>query len=682
VTGRRTAALIAAVLFTFAVLSSACGGSPARSPSPAATPHTPPPAAPTDSGTPHPTDSEPPPRDLLDLARRYRGLPANAPRIVKHEQFDYRLGDRQEFHVLHLDGPSTVTIGATLRFISERAYFFVEDGVEYLPGALERIGADFDNIVYPTVRAAFGEEWKPGIDGDTRITVLHADLRGAGGYVAASDSYPRSASPRSNEREMIYLDPGLLRAPGVIYNGVIAHELQHLIHQNHDPSEDSWVNEGLSQVAAQMVGAGADWNNRFFVSPDTQLNTWPQLEESLVHYAASELFFSYLLDHYGGRENAWRLVQEPRRGIQGVSAYLDDFGVTFADVFADWAVAVYLNAPEGPFSLRGVRGSVTGVTTIRGPGSASADVHQFGSDYLEIDVGPGSTFSLDGSDSVTVGIPEVDGPFWWSGLGDSMNPRLTRLFDLRSVESATLRFSTWFDIEEGWDYAYVSVSSDGGKTWTALPGRYTREYDPVGAAYGPGYTGPSGGWVREEVSLDDYAGAEVLLRFEYVTDDSTHLRGFAVDDVEIPEIGFFDGADVATNWISEGFRWVDGPLPQRFIVQVIDRASGLVRGLELDADNRGLLTLEGPVTIVVSGATEGTTEKATYEWTVATAQTYKRGPVQTFWRTQAPPNECAQAPTLRAALACAPPARSAIRTRVPVPSDDCRRAVPRLARRS
>lgn len=529
-----------------------------------------------------------------------------------------------------------MTIDATLRFISDRAYFFVEDGAEYSPGALQRIGDEFDRIVYPTITAAFGEEWKPGIDGDPRITVLHADLRGAGGYVSVSDSYPSAASPRSNQREMIYLTPSLLSAPGLSYNAVIAHELQHLIHQNYDPSEESWVNEGLSQVAAQVVGGGADWNNRFFVSPDTQLNTWPQLEESLVHYAASELFFAYLLHRYGGRENAWRLVQEPQHGIAGVNAYLDDFGVTFADVFADWAAAVYLNEPEGPFSLPGVSGSVTAVTNIRAPGAGSADVHQFGSDYLEIDVSPGTTFSFDGADSVTVGVPEIDGPFWWSGLGDGVNPRLTREFDLRSVDSATLRFSTWFDIEEGWDYAYVSVSDDGGKTWTALPGRHTSLYDPVGAAYGPGYTGSSGGWVPEEVNLDDYAGRKVLLRFEYVTDDSTHLTGFAVDNIEIAELGFFDGADIGTTWTSEGFRWIDGPLTQRFVLQVIDRNSGEVRRLKLDTGNRATATLKGPVTIVVSGATEGTTAKAAYEWAVAAGQTFERDTTEALTQTQAP----------------------------------------------
>ena len=37
-------------------------------------------------------------------------------------------------------------------------------------------------------------------------------------------------------------------------------------------------------------------------------------------------------------------------------------------------------------------------------------------------------------------------------------------------------------------------------------GRTTTDCDPVGAAYGQGYTGSSGGWVQEEVDLSAYAG--------------------------------------------------------------------------------------------------------------------------------------------------------------------------------
>ena len=188
---------------------------------------------------------------------------------------------------------------------------------------------------------------------------------------------------------------------------------------------------------------------------------------------------------------------------------------------------------------------------------------------------------------------------------------------MTGLTSASLRYSAWFDTERGWDYAYVAASTDGGRTWKALPAAHTSDYDPVGAAYGPGYTGESDGWIQEEVDLSALVGQEVMLRFEYVTDDATNLTGFAVDNVEVPELGFRDAADSAGDWKAQGFRRVEGPLRQRFIVQVIenDDPSG-VRRLELDSQNRAQVRLEGPATLVISGATGQTAEAATYTWSV------------------------------------------------------------------
>ena len=135
------------------------------------------------------------------------------------------------------------------------------------------------------------------------------------------------------------------------------------------------------------------------------------------------------------------------------------------------------------------------------------------------------------------------------------------------------------------------------------------------AAYGAGYSGNSGGWVQEEVDLSAYAGKKVLLRFEYVTDDATSLTGLAVDNIEIPELGFRDGAESEAGWTSEGFKRIERPLSQQFIVQVIRGET--VERVALDAANRGSVRLDGSETIAVSGATEGTAEVAPYTWSLA-----------------------------------------------------------------
>jgi len=614
--GRAAYGICIAALLLLLGIALACGrGGPGPTPSPAATPR------PTPSPTPPaPAADQPPERDLIDLARRFRGLPADTPREARQSPRAYQVGDREQFTLVDIDAPSTRTVTANLRLVTEHAYLFVEDSLEVDDSTLETIGADFEMLVYPRVTAAFGKEWSPGVDADARISIVHAGLSGAGGYFSASDEYPERVVPRSNEREAVYLDASFLDSPGDAYNAVLAHELQHLIHWNADGGEEAWVNEGLSQVAAELVGGGTAAAGDFLAVPDTQLTDWPPGSGG-VHYGESQLFFRYLLDRFGGRENAAALLATPDDGIAGVDAYLRQFGSSFEDVFADWTVANYLDEAGGPYAHQGADRTVATVTTITEAGEGNDSVHQFAADYLEVEPPAGSaTFTLDGSDQVSIGIPPRDGPFWWSNAGDAIDSRLTREFDLTSLSSATLRFRTWFDTELGWDYAYVAASSDGGRTWEALSGRHTSDYDPVGQAYGPGYTGDSGGeWLQEEVDLTAYAGGRVLLRFEYITDDAAHARGFAVDDIEIPELGFADGADADDSWQAEGFRRIEGPQAQRFLVQLVERGEASppkADRLALGSGNRLEVALDGPATIVVAAVSEGTTETATYRWSL------------------------------------------------------------------
>ncbi|MDO8612670.1 MAG: hypothetical protein Q7R32_07585, partial [Dehalococcoidia bacterium] len=194
---------VAALLVLLGV--AACGGGATQAPT--ATPS----AGPSISPTPTPTavppsTKEPPDRDLFDLAMRFRGLPADAPRTARQTPYGYKAGDREEFTIIDLDQPGYKTITATAWLITERAYFFIEEGVEVDDATLQRIGRDFEDSVYPRVTAAFGKEPSPGVDADPRISIVHARLSGAGGYVTSADSLPRAVAARSNEREAIYLD--------------------------------------------------------------------------------------------------------------------------------------------------------------------------------------------------------------------------------------------------------------------------------------------------------------------------------------------------------------------------------------------------------------------------------------------------------------------------------------------
>jgi hypothetical protein len=175
------------------------------------------------------------------------------------------------------------------------------------------------------------------------------------------------------------------------------------------------------------------------------------------------------------------------------------------------------------------------------------------------------------------------------------------------------------------------ASTDNGHTWRILPGRRTTEENPLALAYGPGYTGKSGGddtpsWVEEEVDLTPFAGQKILLRFEYITDEGVNLDGFAIDDISIPELGFSDDAEDDGPWQAEGFRRLTGPLPQRFVAQVIEIGqTTTVMTVPLDELNSGEVRLSGfgstldKAVIVIAAATDGTRQPAVYGYSLQPA---------------------------------------------------------------
>jgi immune inhibitor A len=630
----------------------ACGGGSVEGPqTPTPAPSSVASATPSATPSPGPAPVTPADRDLLELAVRLGQAPAPLSPIAKEEPPAYAVGDRHEFATLDVFEPSVVQVTAVLRLVTPHAYFYVEDGADVSEDDLEKAGRDFEERVYPAVVERFGSEWTPGVDRDPHITLLHAELKGLAGYFNGDDEVPRAASPYSNEREMVYLDAGSAKPGSDGYAALLAHELQHLVHWRADPTEEIWVNEGLSEVAREMIDGSPGSIASAVASPDVQLNAWePSGQSNTTHYGISHLLFRYLLEHYGGPESVRRLLEEPVDGIEGIERYLDPFGVTFSEVFADWLVANYLDDPAGgPYSHGDaeVRASPTVNLTDYGEGEDS--VHQFAADYIEVQLSEGDAiFSFEGDTAVGLlpNEPHNGSGQWWSGRGDAIDSTLTAEFDLSGLESATLGFWTWYNLEEHWDHAYVMASGDGGETWQILGGQHTTDADPVGNAYGPAYTGRSGGgdqptWVEESIDLSPLAGGKVLLRFEAITDAAVNLEGWAVDDIAIPELGFLDDAEdegpregQASAWQARGFQRLTAPLPQRFIVQVIEMApdgpppggeTTSVRTLRLDAANRGKMRLSGfgstldKAVVIVAAATDGTTETAAYRYELRAA---------------------------------------------------------------
>jgi hypothetical protein len=104
----------------------------------------------------------------------------------------------------------------------------------------------------------------------------------------------------------------------------------------------------------------------------------------------------------------------------------------------------------------------------------------------------------------------------------------------------TLRFLGKYGAELGYDYAYVSVSTDGGATYTVIPGDKTQD-----APYGPGLNGTTTGFEPHSYDLSTYAGQNVLINFRYVSDGGVNEGGLELDDIAVGGTVISDGSSLA-----------------------------------------------------------------------------------------------------------------------------------------
>jgi len=580
-----------------------------------------------------------PERDLVELASRLGGVPVPPDLTPEANPPSYELGDEVTFELHNVQTNEYFTADATLGYATPHAYWWIEKSYSVPGDDLEESAVNFEERTYPTNRQIFGSEWTPGIDGDPHVFIFLGFVPGVGGSFSPPDEYPTEVIPHSNEHEMFYINLDNAMPGNSYFDGILAHEFQHMIHWNQDRDEDTWINEAMSELAGQVNGYDTGGSDvEFAREPDTQLTTWSELEASGPHYGASYLFGAYMFDQYGEQAIS-QLVAEPENGIAGVDAVLaaaDSSGRQFTDLYADWLIANYLDDPE----LADGRYGYTDVS-VRNlrladrhsdyPVDQQAAVHQYAADYIRLE-GKGSlTIEFTGSTLVSlVGNQTHGGQYqWWSNRSDESDARLTRAFDLTGLQQATLQAWMWYDLEIDYDYAYVEVSTDGGETWTILANDHTVATNPSGNSYGPAFTGKSGGddgpiWNQESFDLTPYAGQQVLIRFEVVTDEELNHPGLCLDDVTIPELGYAHDAETGDDgWVAEGFVRVTDQVPQQFLVQLITIGDETrVERMVLDDLSHGMMTITGlgqgidRAVLVISALAPMTTEPASYRYQI------------------------------------------------------------------
>lgn len=403
-----------------------------------------------------------------------------------------------------------------------------------------------------------------------------------------------------------------------LYEGTIAHEFEHLIHSDVDPGEDSFIDEGMADMAEQFIygtkTTGSHIGEYLYYHRDSLLD-W---KGELFDYGNAVLWQDYLWERAGGVHLStssnplagrvatgtfpfsddrakfvdpgdrftWDLIHDGDHGLTGVANRVVGGMDRVEQLHRDFTLAnlldgkvtepqwnysnLVLGGPDSDFYTisdgiafyeSNVRGNMppTRKNVRRNTGTEAWGAYYRAFTGSE----PGYAMTFVGPAQIGV-LPATGLREWYGGLGNMLDRQLTRT--ISGVPSGSvLSFMTWYDIEQDWDYGHVEASTDG-VTWQQLPQLSTlpagvTNINGSSAWIAPdGLTGNSGGWKQARYDLSGYTG-NVMLRFRYVTDEAANGQGWYVDDIKVavgalPPV-FNDPVDTVNGWATDAVNgWV------------------------------------------------------------------------------------------------------------------------------
>jgi hypothetical protein len=359
-----------------------------------------------------------------DLAK-YRSLIRPVPPDLMHAKHvgsdpmtppqNPQVGDSWLWWIWHLNGaPWAEQKMCTLRGMGNNVYVMVEDS-QWLTRVdqndVDRVVNNWDSQsygihpergIYQLDTTAFGPP-PDELDHDPRIYVLFYQFDvAADGFFWYFDEYPDGSQPyHSNECEVLYIS-SLTADPGGQYiTSVMAHEFQHMIHWLADDDEETWVNEGMSELAMWLYGH-PDQITGFPANPDNDLTTF---NGQFADYVKVYLWSLYFYEQFGGEATCWDLVHNTLNGIPGFDSTLDQIGspLSFNDAYANWIVANFIDDTTFDHGEYGYQGTAlpafNAVTKNTYPvPPTNGAVARYAADYVKFVSGTPQRLRFDGAD--------------------------------------------------------------------------------------------------------------------------------------------------------------------------------------------------------------------------------------------------------------------------------------------
>jgi len=245
---------------------------------------------------------------------------------------------------------------------TDHAYFFTEDtilsayGEDYVKNIILTESKIFEtNIINKELELFYNISGTLGNIGDGKVIILFASLiEGVAGYFDPFNEYTQEqlndmglGNYKSNEWEMIFLDFVNY------YNTTIAHELQHLIHFNHDQDEVRWIDEGLSEFVGYITNTQpVTWNNitpfsyYFLNNLDDSLIYWNFYSNDgrdvRIDYGGAYLFVFYIYEQFGKNIITY-IVLDTKNAVDSLTSFLDNYNMTFNELYNNFYTAIILD---------------------------------------------------------------------------------------------------------------------------------------------------------------------------------------------------------------------------------------------------------------------------------------------------------------------------------------------------
>lgn len=193
--------------------------------------------------------------------------------------------------------------------------------------------------------------------------------------------------------------------------------------------------------------------------------------------------------------------------------------------------------------------------------------------------------------------------------------------DLAGAVNSRLNFSTRYDIESGYDYAYVAISEDGNL------------FDFI-----ENFTGSQDFWTDESVDISAYDGKQVWIGFYYFTDEYVLGEGFYADNITVSSD---NGVVFADDLENNGENWNIDKFSLKRIglnpVTITTDRNGSYNFTGVGEDINIYSELSGPyVKVINEDKTDAFVEfnltSPTYDWNWADTDTsYKREESNVFY---------------------------------------------------